>query len=72
MQKADFTYKGIAYSLIDGWMLCWEENGEPDEDVFGSQEEFCKSPIFDGKTIEEIAHELQAIRVDLPPDWKDD
>lgn len=66
-EDADFTYNGIKYSFSGWWLLEWEENGEEKDMIFDTKEEFLAAPIFDGKTIEEIAEQITDFDVYLRP-----
>lgn len=64
---AEFTYKGTVYTFAGWWILAWEENGKEKDIIFDTKEEFLAAPIFDGKTIEEIAEEITDYDVSLEP-----
>ena len=64
---AEFTYNGITYTFAGWWILCWEENGEEKDMIFDTKEEFFAAPIFDGKTIEEIAEQITDFDISLEP-----
>lgn len=66
-EDADFTYSGIKYYFSGWWLLEWEENGEEKHLEFDTKEEFLAAPIFDGKTIEEIADQITDFNVCLQP-----
>lgn len=64
---AEFVYNGITYQFSGWWILGWEENGEEKLLEFDTKEEFFSAPIFDGKTIEEIANQIIYYDVMLEP-----
>lgn len=64
---AEFIYNGIRYYFSGWWLLEWEENGEEKDMIFDTKEEFLTAPIFDGKTIEEIADQIKFFDVYLEP-----
>ena len=64
-----FTYKGIRYDFVGWWGLNWEEDGEDKWLDFQSKKDFRKAPIFDGKTIMEIADQVTDVSIDLDPEW---
>lgn len=66
-EDADFIYNGIKYYFSGWWLLEWEENGEEKHLDFDTKEEFLVAPIFDGKTIEEIADQITDFNVCLRP-----
>lgn len=65
--SAEFTYNGIKYWFAGWWILGWEENGEEKDLEFDTKEEFLAAPIFDGKTIEDIADQITDYEVYLRP-----
>lgn len=67
LHSAEFTYNGIEYWFAGWWVLGWEENGEEKLLEFDTKEEFLSAPIFDGKTIEEIADQITDFDVSLEP-----
>ena len=64
---AEFTYNGITYCFAGWWILGWEENGEERDVIFDTKEEFLAAPVFDGKTIEEIADQITDYEISLEP-----
>lgn len=66
-EDAEFTYNGIKYWFAGWWILGWEENGVEKSLEFDTKEEFFAAPIFDGKTIEEIADRITDYEVYLRP-----
>ena len=64
---AEFVYNGIKYYFSGWWLLEWEENGEEKYLVFDTKEEFLAAPVFNGKTIEEIADQIKYYDICLEP-----
>ena len=64
---AEFVYNGIKYYFSGWWLLEWEENGEEKDMVFDTKEAFLVAPIFDGKTIEEVADQIKYYDIYLEP-----
>jgi hypothetical protein len=64
---AEFVYNGIKYYFSGWWLLEWEENGEEKDMVFDTKESFLVAPIFDGKTIEEVADQIKYYDIYLEP-----
>ena len=64
---AEFIYNGITYQFAGWWILVWEESGEEKNVIFDTKEEFLAAPVFDGKTIEEIADQITEFDVSLEP-----
>lgn len=64
---ANFIYNGIKYYFSGWWLLEWEENGEEKYLDFETKEEFLSAPVFDGKTIKEIANKITDFNVCLEP-----
>jgi hypothetical protein len=66
-RDAEFVYNGIKYWFAGWWILGWEANGEEQTLEFDTKEEFLSAPIFDGKTIEEIADQIKYYDICLEP-----
>ena len=64
---AEFVYNSITYQFSGWWLLEWEENGEEKHLEFDTKDDFLSAPIFDGKTIEEIAEQIIYYDVMLEP-----
>ena len=69
LHSVSFTYKGTRYDFVGWWGLNWEEDGEDKWLDFHSKKDFRKAPIFDGKTIMEIADQVTDVSIDLDPEW---
>ena len=69
LHAVDFTYKGIRYSFYGWWGLSWSENGEEKELYFHSKKDFRNAPIFDGKTVMDIAYQVTDVDIDLEAEW---
>jgi hypothetical protein len=69
LHDVGFTYRGKRYEFSGWWMLWWEENGEEKTLEFDSKKDFRIAPIFDGKTVMEIADEVIDVDIFLDPEW---
>lgn len=72
IKHARFTYRNTIYDFWHGIYLDWKMDESYESIQYNSQEEILNDPVFDGKTIFQIAPMLEDIRVDLMPDLPTD
>jgi hypothetical protein len=65
---AEFVYNGITYQYASLCILSWNEKGKEKSITFDTKEAFFNAPVFDGKTIEEIADQIKYYDVMLDPE----